>query len=196
MGARSIFRGDSCRMVIRAGDLRRPPGRHGPRDPISTKAANDRFDYQTTAVSPDGSSVSFTRWSRTASRGPRRSTSPRASERVLPTPRRHRLSAGPPCSCPMAGASRLAELSRWTATFQLVVAPADGSGERNGRSGPRLLGLTRATSRPPMPSLRTVDRDRSLRASTDRTLLPSIGSPGSDAQSRAARRSTSPRRSS
>jgi hypothetical protein len=109
----------------------------GERRPLSTTPANNEFDYQGIAVSPDGSHVTFTRW----------------SEAGLPRVYALEIATGEETVFPMSkGAGQ-----RGTATyspdgalvayarihagggFQLVVADADGSGNER-TIGPKKSG--------------------------------------------------------
>ncbi len=60
-GKEIVFRGESRSPAIFA----MPVDGSGKRRPLSTTPANNEFDYQSIAVSPDGKHVTFTRWDST-----------------------------------------------------------------------------------------------------------------------------------
>ena len=106
----------------------------GERRALSTTPANNEFDYQAIAVSPDGSHITFTRWSDDGSpAGVRPGRRDRRGDRV-PDAARDRSTRGATFSPDGA----LVAYARIFADggFQLVVANADGSGNER-TIGPR-----------------------------------------------------------
>jgi Tol biopolymer transport system component len=161
----------------------------GERRRLSTTPANNQFDYQGIAVSPDGSTVTFTRWSERDAEGRPFPDSvgwfPHAyaldvatgEERLLPTEPGTGLVGGAfsPDGLRIASARIYRE-----GAFQIVVANADGSGDER-IYGPR---------RPTRPDGASLDATWSftpdgqalvlqLGNDTDRTmmLIPLDGSP-------------------
>jgi hypothetical protein len=135
-GSEILFRGEQ----LTDGDP--APGIFGVRPdgtgfhPISTKPANNRFDYQSLTVSPDGSRISFSRFSDIGT--------PSAFTLDLRTGEENALT-GPAGTSQRGGAvfSPDGKLVAYTRLYpdgssQLVIAPADGStlgtalGPRNG----------------------------------------------------------------
>lgn len=130
------------------------PDGTGKRRPLSTAPANNEFDYQSIAVSPDGSHVTFTRW---FSHGPDGRPYPSSlgwlprvyvldiatgTEVALPTPAGTGQS-GPAVYSPDGALVAYARVYREGA-FQIVVANADGSGNER-TIGPRKPGPTDGT---------------------------------------------------
>ena len=149
--------------------------------PISKTTANNEFDYQSIAVSPDGSHVTFTRW----------------SEAGLPRVFALNVATGDETSFPMsAGVGQ-----RGTATyspdgalvayarifsgggFQLVVADGDGSGNER-TIGPRKAGPPGGTEVPAYWAFTPDGTALMVRYGDDAKgtthLLPLDGSPATD----------------
>jgi Tol biopolymer transport system component len=93
---------------------------------LSTKRANNRFDYQGPAVSPDGSLISFTRYSQDGEPSGFLLDLRTGEERRLPTPDGTRADNG---GLFAPDGKNIASVRYYTdATWQLVLAPVDGSG--------------------------------------------------------------------
>jgi Tol biopolymer transport system component len=115
----------------------------GTRRRLSTTRANNEFDYQGIAVSPDGSKISFTRWSATGTPRVYELDVASGTERLFPT-----TGTGQVGSAVYSPDGTLVAYARMhSAEFQIVVANADGSG--NERSlGPRKPDESRGSAIP------------------------------------------------
>jgi Tol biopolymer transport system component len=120
----------------------RPDGSGVPRK-ISTKAPNNDDDYQSLTVSPDGSRVSFSRFSSSGSPSVVVLDVKTGEETVLRTPDRTSQRGGGVFSPD----GKLVAFSRIYAdgAYQLVLAPADGS-TLGTVLGPRMVGDTEGTT--------------------------------------------------
>ena len=153
----------------------------GKRRQVSTRTADNRFDYQSIAVSPDGSRISFTRWS---SEGlPSVHALDVASGREMAYPTATGTSARG--TAPYSPDGKLVAYARVyrEGAFQIVVANADGSGgerpigERR-RSQPDGSDIAATWAFAPDGSALVVRYGSDEAASAQ--MLPLDGSPGRD----------------
>jgi len=142
-GSEILFRGERSKTSDPApGIFAIKPDGTGLR-PISTKPPNNDFDYMGLTAAPDGSRVSFARYASNGMPSVVMLDLRSGEETVLPHP---------PGASQRGGAAfspdgTLVAFSRIYAdgTYQLVVAPADGSGEGTAL-GPRITGDTEGTT--------------------------------------------------
>lgn len=105
--------------------------------PLSTTPANNRFDYQGPTVSPDGSSISFTRYTSTGEPRGFLLDVRTGKERRVPVPDGTRAETG---GLFAPDGKNLAFVRYYrNATWQLILAPIDGSADGI-PIGPRLPG--------------------------------------------------------
>jgi Tol biopolymer transport system component len=120
----------------------RPDGKSPPRK-ITNRPANDPSDYQSLTVAPDGSRISYSRFASNGTPSVLILDLLTGGERVLPAPTGTSQRGG----AVFSPDATLVAYSRIYAdgTYQLVVAPADGSTEGNAL-GPRMSGTTEGTT--------------------------------------------------
>ena len=143
-GAEILYRGELSKLSDPPPGIFaiRPVGMSPPRK-VSIKPPNNNFDYQSLTVAPDGSRVSFARFTSNGTSSVVILDLRSGKETVLPHPPGTSQSGGGVFSPD----GTLVAYSRIYAdgTYQLVLAPADASTEGNAL-GPRMSGTTEGTT--------------------------------------------------
>jgi Tol biopolymer transport system component len=154
----------------------------GMRRPLSTTPANNEFDYQAIAVSPDGSKITFTRWSEVGVPRVYALDVRTGTEMLFPT-MAGTGQRGTAVYSPDMKLVAYARVHHLEGQFQIVVANADGSGNERTigpkRSGPRDgSDIAAAWAFSPDGSALLVRYGNDEDAATQ--LLPLDGSPGTN----------------
>ncbi len=153
----------------------------GQRRALSTSPAINEFDYQSIIVSPDGSTVTFTRWSPAGIPSVHALDVASGTERPLPT----LVGTGERGSVVYSPDGKQVAYARiyGEGAFQIVVAAADGSGHER-TVGPRKPDPSRGTQTPASWAFTPDGTALLVRYGTDDSgaiqLLPVDGSPGTE----------------